>query len=175
MQCVRVSAAATMDSSLPLLEDDRRPDARWFSGGGCVVPDAGGWLVFVRGTLVGRFGDARDCASRNVILMALAEDAKMHLGQLAEAFDLSSEALRQMRRVYEAQGIGPLLTRAPGSGSRSRMAPALRRQLEKLFDEGATVDEAHAKVKRRTSRNAVHFRQSYVQRAEGVFGGSCSS
>ena len=112
-------------------------------------------MVFVRGTLVGRFGDAKERASRNVVLMALAEDAKMHLGQLAEAFDLSSEALRQMRRVYEAQGIGPLLIRAPGSGSRSKMPPALRRQLEKLFDEGATVDEAHAKVKRRTSRGSV--------------------
>ena len=80
------------------------------------MPDAGGWLVFVRGTLVGRFGDARDRASRNVVLMALADDAKMHLGQLAEAFDLSSEALRQMRRVYEAEGIGPLLTVAKRDG-----------------------------------------------------------
>lgn len=152
--CMKISAAAAMDPTLPLLEDDRRPDSRWFSGGGCVVPDAGGWLVFVRGTLVGRFGDA-DRASRNVVLMALADDAKMHLGQLAEAFDLSSEALRQLRRVYEAQGIGPLLTRAPGSGSKSRLAPALLRQLEKLFDEGATVDEAHARVKHRTSRGSV--------------------
>lgn len=154
MGYMRISAAAPRDPSLPLLEDDRRPDARWFSGGGCVVPDAGGWLVFVRGTLVGRFGDARDRASRNVVLMALAEDAKMHLGQLAEAFDISCEALRQMRRVYETQGIAPLLSRAPGGGA-PRMAPALRRRVEKLFDEGATVDEAHTKVKHRTSRGSV--------------------
>src|SRR5687768_12938487 len=117
MQRMRISAAAPLDPTLPLLNDDRRPEARWFSGGGCVVPDASGSMVFVRGTLVGRFEGPRDRASRNVVLMALAGDAKMHLGQLAEAFELSSEALRQMRRVYEAKGIAPLLTRAPGGGA----------------------------------------------------------
>lgn len=125
-------------------------------------------MVFVRGTLVGCFDGAQDRGPRNVILMALAADAKMHLGQLAEAFDLSSEALRVMRRVYEARGIAPLLARAPG-GSEPKMTLALRLRVEKLFDEGATVDEAHAKVKHRTSRGSVgRVRRDWQLRKESL-------
>jgi hypothetical protein len=148
MQRMTISAAATVYPTLPLQPDAiRRPDAKWFSGGGCVVPEAGSSLVFVRGTLVGRF-DARDCGPRNVVLMGLAADAKVHLGQLAAAFDISSETLRLMRRVYETEGMEPLLERAPGGGE-SKVAPGVRRRLEKLFDAGATVSEAHAKLRKR--------------------------
>ena len=150
-----IAAAVNPSPPLSLLDDGRKPDWKWFSGGGCVVPDADKRLVFVRGTLVGRF-DGRDRGPRNVVLMALAADAKMHLGQLAEAFDLSSEALRLMRRVYETEGMAPLLDRTPGGGE-SRVKPALLQRLEELFDNGATVSDALAKVskKYRTSRGTV--------------------
>lgn len=142
---ISAAVSANAESTMPLpLEDDRRPDAKWFSCGGCVVPDGGGFLVFIRGTLIGRFG-AKDRGVRNAILMGLAEDPKMHLGELAEAFDISDGALRLMRGVYATDGISPLLTRVPG-GSESKVTPARRRRLEKLFESGATVSQAHAKA-----------------------------
>lgn len=156
MSGMPISAAATVDPTLPLplpLDDDRKPGAKWFPGGGCVVPESGGSVVFVRGTLIGHFG-AGDRGARNVILVGLSEDPKVHLGKLAEAFDVSSEALRQMRRVYEREGMAPLLSRAPG-GSEPKMTPSLRCRLEKLFEKGATVDEAYAKVKHLASRGSV--------------------
>lgn len=54
-------------------------------------------------------------------------------------------ALRLMRGVYEKEGMAPLLTRAPG-GSETKVTVARRRRLEKLFDSGATISEAHAKA-----------------------------
>lgn len=126
------------------LEDDRRPEAKWFSGGGCVVPEGGRFLVFIRGTLIGNFGP-KDRGVRNAIIVGLSEDPKMHLGELAEAFDVSDGTLRLLRGIHKAEGMGSLLTRAPG-GSDSKMTPAGRRRLEKLFESGVTVSEAHAKA-----------------------------
>ncbi|MHB8876863.1 MAG: hypothetical protein ACYC8T_24465 [Myxococcaceae bacterium] len=167
-----ISAAATLNPTLPLpLEDIRRPDAKWFSGGGCVVPEAGSYLVFVRGTLVGRF-DAQDRGPRNVVLMGLATDAKVHLGQLAAAFDISSETLRLMRRVYETEGMAPLLERASGGGE-SRVKAWVRRRLEKFFDAGATVSEAPGKLPKhqRVSRATVgRVRRDWQAHKKGLEG-----
>lgn len=139
------AAAPAVDPTLPLpLEDDRRPDARWFSRGGCVVPDSGRFLVFIRGTLIGSFGP-KHFGVRNAIIVGLAEDPKMHLGQLAEAFDISDGTLRLLRGIHKSEGMGPLLTRCRG-GREWKVTAAHRRRLEKLFDSGATVSEAHARV-----------------------------
>ena len=108
------------------------------------MPDDGRFLVFIRGTLIGSFGP-KDRGVRNAILIGLSEDPQVHLGQLAKAFDISDGALRLMRGVYEKEGMAPLLTRAPG-GSETKVTVARRRRLEKLFDSGATISEAHAKA-----------------------------
>lgn len=141
---------------LPQLAAALPPDVRWFSGGGCVVEHEDTVEVSVGGVLVGCYARG-DRESRNVILVGLAMDPRMHLGQLAEAFDLSEEQVRVIRRRYEDGGLGAIVGRRSGRRSRSKITPALRRELDALFDAGRSVREAHAVVgkKRAISRATV--------------------
>lgn len=50
------------------------------------------------GSLIGTFSED-DTARRNAILIGLTEDPKVHLGQLSAVFGLSSETVRQLRRL----------------------------------------------------------------------------
>ena len=101
-------------------------DAKWFAGGGCVVPEGDRFLVFVRGTLIGSFVPM-DRGVRNAIIIGLAEDPKVHLGQLAAAFDISDGTLRLLRGIHESKGMGPLLSRAPGGSLRAQAIPVAAR------------------------------------------------
>lgn len=109
-----ISAEAPM---LSQLDSSVEPTTRWFSSRGCVIEREDGRRdVFVGGTLVGSF-DASEPGPRNLLLVELASNADMHLERLAEAFGISSETLRLLRRAYEQEGIGaiwgPALGRQP--------------------------------------------------------------
>jgi hypothetical protein len=139
-----------MTAAMPVLPHVtvRMPGVRWFSGGGCVISRSdGGRDVYVGGMLIGHY-DAGERGARNAILVGLARDARMHLGQLAKAFELSSDGLREIRRVFEAKGLAGILVRNPG-GRPTKLDDGLRCRLEKLFEAGATVSAAYAKVVRR--------------------------
>ena len=97
----------------------------------------------------------RSPASRHYLEQSGTPESGRLMAIADPAIPLPSNQLDQISRGIPQPPCSATLTRAPGSGSKSRMAPALLRQLEKLFDEGATVDEAHAKVKHRTSRGSV--------------------
>jgi hypothetical protein len=126
---------------------------RYFSAHGCVFKDGSQRLVFVGGTLVGSY-DVEDKASRNVLLVKLSEDSKAHLGRLAWAFELSEEQLRRLRRRYEAHGLSSLVEIKHG-GRQRVVTPTLRRKLYKLFDAGASIDTAHARINKCISRTMV--------------------
>lgn len=128
----------------------------WFSGRGCVVVGSDGRRqVFVGGSLIGTFG-ARDRAMRNAILMGLYADPNVHYGRLAAAFGISSEALRQIRAQYETEGLGAVLARRPG-GSEGKVDGRLRKRLEKMFEEGVSVSEAHRRLKGKLGRSTIGF------------------
>ena len=121
------------------------PDVCWFSGGGCVVEYEDAVEVSVGGVLVGRYARG-DRGARNAILVGLAADPRVHLGQLALAFGLSEEQLRLIRRRYERDGLRAVVAPPRGRRSRSKITPALRRRLYQLFHQGKSVSEAHAVV-----------------------------
>ena len=77
------------------------PVTHWFSSRGSVVVRGQTTEVFVGGTLIGSYAEGEQL-ERNAILVQLAADPRCHLGRLAEAFDMSTERLRQLRREYEA-------------------------------------------------------------------------
>jgi hypothetical protein len=83
------------------------PVTHWFSSRGSVVVRGKTTEVFVGGTLIGSYEEGEQL-ERNAILVQLAMDPSCHLGRLAEAFDMSTERLRQLRREYEAGGIEAL-------------------------------------------------------------------
>lgn len=126
---------------------------RYFSAHGCVFVDGDRRLVLVGGMLVGSY-DAGDRAVRNAILVKLSEDPKVHLGRLAEAFELTQEQVRRLRRQYEAEGLSGV-TEFKQGGREHVVTPALRRKLYELFDAGASINLAHAKINRRISRTMV--------------------
>ena len=155
------------------VSDGRSTEAyRYFSAQGCVFRDGSRRLVFVGGTLVGSY-DVEDKATRNVLLVKLSEDPKAHLGKLAWAFELSEERLRRLRRGYESHGLASLVEVKHG-GRQRVVTPTLRRKLYKLFDAGASINTAHAKIDKRISRTMVgRVRKAWAEQrkdADGVEG-----
>ena len=98
---------------------------RYFSAHGCVFVDGNRRSVFVGGTLVGSY-DIADKATRNAILVKLSEDPKVHLGKLAEAFELGREQLRNLQKKYRACGLSGVMEIKQG-GREPVVTPSLRR------------------------------------------------
>jgi hypothetical protein len=126
---------------------------RYFSAHGCVSDDGDRRLVFVGGTLIGSY-DVSDKATRNAILVKLSEDPKVHLGKLAEAFELGREQLRNLQHKYESGGLRQLMEIKHGGRERV-VTPALRRKLHKLFESGASAQFAHQKINEKISLTMV--------------------
>jgi hypothetical protein len=121
-----------------------RPITNWFSSRGSVVVRGSRTEVFVGGTLIGAF-EQDEQLERNAILVQLSEDPKCHLGRLAEAFGLSTERLRRLRRDYEAGGLEAL---RPGRhGGPRRLGDRELTRLRRAFERGLTATAAHATMK----------------------------
>jgi hypothetical protein len=135
-------------------------NTRWFSTYGGVVrrPD-GGSDVLVGGTLVGSFA-AGDFIARDVVIVALGSDPHVHLGALSEAFELSSEMVRQIRRRFESGGLDAIVNRRP-TGHREPLDDRQRARLRALFVQGVTIAQAREKVstKRRPFSRATAGRE----------------
>jgi hypothetical protein len=120
------------------------PVTQWFSARGSVVQRGSTTQVFVGGTLIGSFEDGEQF-ERNAILVQLADDPRCHLGRLADAFGMSTERLRQLRREYEQGGLEAL---RPGqSGGPRRLSEREVTRLERLFAKGVRPREAHEQLK----------------------------
>lgn len=162
---VRINPALKTSQSLSLPQDAA---IKWFGPGACVIRRGGLAQVFVGGTQIGSF-EEKDTASRNALLVGLAEDAKVHLGQLADAFDVASETLRLLRRLHAREGLGAVLARRRG-GSLSKVTPAQRRKLERLFSQGASISEAHAALPRTAGRvsqgTVANVRKAWLRRQQ---------
>lgn len=146
------------DTLGPLPIANPRPDTRWFCQYGCVVEGDGVARVFIGDTLLGEFDPRdRDLAPRNVLLVMLAKEPKMHLGHLAAAFGISEEHLRRLRLAAKADGFGAVLTRARGCAERAELAPGKIRELRALFEEGWNASDATRRQRRRgrVSRSTV--------------------
>ncbi len=105
------------------------------------------------GSLVSSY-DISDRAARNAILVKLSEDPRVHLGKLGEAFELGREQVRTLQKKYTAGGL-PAVMEIKQGGLARVVTPALRRKLYELFDAGASINFAHAKIKFRISRTMV--------------------
>lgn len=139
--------------ALPLA--DPAPGTTWFDARSCVVlGEHGIRSVFVGGRLVGSFG-AKEYAERNVMLIALTEEPKAHLGHIAAAFGVSTETLRQLRRLVERRGIEAVTRRKRGGSEGRGLTARDRAKVVASFEEGATIEAAWEKIRRRASRATV--------------------
>lgn len=148
---MRISAAVT--SELPLSPSP--PSTIWFGEYLSVVTDGEFREVFAGRYRLGRYKTG-DVVARNVLLVTLAADPAVHLGQLAQAFGLSSEAVRRIRRLHEEKGMRAVVARS-GAGRPADVSDETRRELERLFDQGASVSAAFKTIGRRKvkSRSTV--------------------
>ena len=126
---------------------------RYFSEHACVLVEGSWRSVFVGGTLVSCY-DVTDKATRNAVLIKLSEDPKVHLGKLVDAFELSREQLRNLQKKYRFGGLAAMMEIKKGGRERV-VKPAFRRKLHELFDAGASINLARAKIKESSSRTMV--------------------
>lgn len=155
-----------LNVELPGIVAPRDSSLRYFGVRAVVEWRGDGAKVFVDGLLIGEFSKS-DPARRNALLVGITQDANVHFGKLARAFDLTSEALRLIRRQYETEGIQAVVARRQG-GPRFKITPAQRQRLHEMFDEGFTIDKAHARFAKRCglSRATVGLvRRSWAQGA----------
>ena len=119
-----------------------------------VLDEDGTRRVLVGGRLVGSFGP-KDHAERNVLLIAVSEEPKAHLGHIAKAFGVSSEMIRLLRRLVEREGIGAVTTRKRGGSVGRALTARDRRKVVASFEQAGTVDGTWELVGRRVSRSTV--------------------
>jgi len=141
---------------------------RWFSITGCVVHREDEADVFVSGTLIGRFGPD-DIKTRNLLMVGLAEGNRIRKGRLAAAFEMSPESLRLLCRKAEAEGPDALPGRKRG-GRDTKITPARRDRLHRLFKEGQNAHAAHLSLGKRTGvsyRTICRVRQAWIDERDG--------
>lgn len=129
------------------------PNTFWFAPRCCVVVRGNDRDVVVGGVLLATVG-IKDTALRNLLLVGVSQEPEVHLGALARAFGMSSEAVRLLRRLYETEGLEPLLERRHG-GSEATKRAAVEKRARRLFEAGHTVDQVHAALKQRVGRATV--------------------
>ena len=145
--------SAPVSPELPFPAPTSAQAIRWFSARGSVVRASGRTDVFVGGTLIGSFDDA-DLATRDVLLACLGGDPFTRLGRLANAFEISTETLRQIRMRYRSGGVAGVLGR-PRRTQPRKLTQALRRRLFRAFDAGLSVSDAHEHIRAKVSRATV--------------------
>lgn len=155
--------------SLPI--ENPQPATRWFCAYGCVTEKDGVKQVFIGDTLLGEFDPRdRDLGPRNVLLVMLAGEPKVHLGRLAAAFGISDEHLRRLREAAKSEGYRGVLTRARGCRGREGINPAKLRELHALFAEGWNATDATRRQRRRgrVSRSTVSRERRRWQAAQAA-------
>jgi hypothetical protein len=116
-------------------------DVRWFGPCACVEHgEDGRYRVFVGGRLIGEYGP-QDRGIRNTLVLGLSRERSFRKGKLAEAFGITDEHLRRIRRRYEAQGEAGIPRRGPG-GSKPKADAKTRERLFRRFEEGMDAGAA---------------------------------
>jgi hypothetical protein len=138
--------------TLPGFANSGDPKQVWITRDTCLVRD-GEWrrLVF-HGTQAAAWRES-ETAIRNALLVQLAAEPKVILEDLAKAFELSSEAVRLIRRKAEQEGI--LAVMLPQPRGRAPLAPELRERMEKLFAQGLKSERVFEKLSQKVSRATI--------------------
>jgi hypothetical protein len=148
--------------------------ARYFYGlgGGCVLERGELREVYLGGVLLGSWREG-ETAARNLLLVTLTADQRMRVGKVAAAFGISAERVRQVRRQYEQHGPASIVHESKGGVPRKR-TPELDAELEELFAQGFTIQEATRRLRGRVSQALVgRVHRDYVLRRQDVQNAQC--
>lgn len=160
-----MTIAAALEQNVRVLDIDTSTTTRWFSSMGGVVVDGDQLLVYVGDTLIGQIA-RDDIVERDLLLTTLAQGARIHLGRLAEAFGISAEMLRRIRRTRQEAGIAALVARSP-RGAKPRFDAKQRAAMEARFESGESINDVLAtQGKKGASHSAIgRVHRAWAQRA----------
>jgi hypothetical protein len=128
-------AMEALDLPLPATHPEPGFEVRRFSSDGAVVVRGTTASVFIGGTLIGVFDTDDDHRGpRNVLAVTLAKSEQFHLGRLANAFGMTDENLRRLRRREETSGLAAILGLRPGKTT--KVSPELRAAWIAMFEAG---------------------------------------
>ena len=124
-----------------------------FSLSGYVISRAERREVYVGGSLIGWF-EPQDIAMRNILLIAASRAMGVDMRKLAKAFGISPAMGRNIRHRYRKQGLSAIVEHKRG-GRERKLTAKLQARLNKLFEKGLMIDEAHEKIRHCVSRTLV--------------------
>jgi len=154
--CAETLAHLGMDNADLMILSSMRvvPDTShtWFSRDGCVVRLGDLVTVVVAECTIGKWLQG-ETAIRNSLLVQLAETPRIKFGVLADAFKLSTETVRVIRRKYESEGLAAIMT--PAKQERHPIAPQIKNRMEKMFAKGMKVEEVFTALRGKASRSSV--------------------
>lgn len=128
-------AMEALDLPLPAQRPEADLEIRRFSSDGAVVVRGTSASVFIGGTLIGVFDiDDDHRGPRNVLAVTLAKSEQFHLGRLADAFGMTDEHLRRLRRREETAGLGAIL--GLRRGKTTKVTAELRTAWFAMFEAG---------------------------------------
>jgi hypothetical protein len=126
-------------------------EVRRFSTDGMVVLRGTEASVYVGGTLIGTYDESDDDRGpRNVLVVTLAKTEEFFLERLADAFGMSSEHLRRLRRAEQARGLGAVI--GPRRGKNMKVTPDVRSAWFSKFDAGWTAKAVHREQPKKDRR-----------------------
>jgi hypothetical protein len=150
--------------TLPGFAANEKPTHIWVNRDTCVVRDGEWRRIVFHGTqaAVWRVGET---AIRNALLVQMAKEPRVVLEDLARAFELTSEAVRLIRRKAETEGLLAVMLPTP------RDAGATAREvvewMEKLFEQGKGVEEVLKALKGKVKRTTVSkYRKQWSARCQ---------
>jgi hypothetical protein len=150
--------------TLPGFDALESPTHFWVNRDVCIVRDGDWRRLFFHGTQAASWREG-ETAIRNALLVQLAQEPRIILEDLAKAFELTSEAVRLIRRKAEAEGL--LAVMLPAKRKSTAVAPELRDRMENLFSKGKNVDQVFKTLGKKVARSTISkYRARWAGRAE---------
>lgn len=138
--------------TLPGFTANESPMHVWVNRNTCVVRDGEWRRIVFHGTQAAAWRVGQT-AIRNALLVQMANEPHVVLEDLARAFELSSEAVRLIRRKAESEGL--LAVMLPTPRDTGAIAPEVVERMEKLFEQGKTGAEIIKALGGRVSQGTV--------------------
>ena len=151
-KCIPKTRSRKTAPTLPGVANRDDPKQVWIARDTCLVRD-GEWRRLVFHGIQAAAWRQSETAIRNAVLVQLAQEPKVILEDLAKAFELSSEAVRLIRRKAEREGL--LAVMLPQPRGNPPLAPELRERMEKLFAQGIKSERVFEKLSQKVSRATI--------------------
>jgi hypothetical protein len=137
----------------------------WINRDTCVVRDGEWRRIVFHGTQAAAWRVGQT-GIRNALLVQMAEEPHVILEDLARAFELSSEAVRLIRRKAQTEGL--LAVMLPTQRDTGATAPEVVERMEKPFEQGKGVEEVLKALKGKVKRTTVSkYREAVGREARG--------